>query len=111
MPITDAALDTARSTPHAAPLEWEPLWSAMRTEWHGARRWIPTTEAMFYDQLSAVPPECHRRGCFLVGEAWNHTPAGEAIYAAFGETETGYSARYMTRAEFVAAFSSENSAK
>ena len=80
-------------------LEWADLWAAMDAE---PTKWHPTTEAMYWAMLEALPPRAMGGGGFLVGEANNHNSKGEAVYACFIHHRTldEYEARYMTHAEF-----------
>jgi hypothetical protein len=60
--------------------------------------WVPTTEAMYWDMLEAVPPAAMYAGAFLVGEAHHHN--GQPVYAMFRYEGDEYMAKYATLAEF-----------
>jgi len=77
--------------------EWDQLWSWMRDNPHA---WIPTTEAMYDDQLGCVPPAAHLGGAFLVGEVHHKNNKGEDVYAAFRNHRGNFYARYLTMREF-----------
>lgn len=99
MPDTITAPTTA-----PAPLEWAPLWVAMKADWKAGREtWHATTEAMYDDMLNVLPPAAQRPYEFLVGEEWTHTDDGQGVFACFrwrrGDTPT---ARYMTLRQFYA---------
>ena len=80
-----------------AKLEWSDLWAAMKAS---PDAWIPTTDAMYWDMLEAVPPRAHYGGAFLVGEAERHNEDGQAVHACFKQVGDDYFARYMTVAQF-----------
>lgn len=83
------------------PLVWDDLWAAMKAK---PTEWIETTEKMYWNMLEVVPPRRQTRMAFLLGEA-NHTnEEGKEVYAAFKQQGDRYYARYMTVAEFDAAF-------
>ena len=42
-------------------LEWEALWDAMEAN---PSEWIPTTEAMYWEMLEAVPPRAQKKLLF-----------------------------------------------
>lgn len=80
-----------------APLEWQPLWSAMDAT---PEAWIPTTESMYWEMLECVPPRAQRQGSFLVGEPLRHNSEGKAVHACFKETKDGFFARNLTVDQF-----------
>jgi len=43
------------------PLEWQALWDAMAAN---PSEWIPTTEAMYWEMLEAVPPRAQKKALF-----------------------------------------------
>lgn len=83
---------------HVQPLEWNELWAAMK-ENLSTDNWVKTTEAMYHDQLGAVPPTLMGRGSFLCGEPWSFR-GNDSLYAAFRVKDGVYEARYMTTDEF-----------
>jgi hypothetical protein len=84
-------------------LEWNQLWTELKVKFEtNDKSWTPTTEAMFYEILGAVPPMRQAFDAFLSGEPWSHTRQGGAISAAFkwDRALDQYAARYMTAKEF-----------
>lgn len=82
----------------SAPLEWAPLFDAMRA---APDAWIPTTPHMFEEMRDCLPPRAMGRGAFLVGEPNHHNERGRAVYACFRRNGEAIEARYMTHAEFI----------
>lgn len=78
-------------------LTWDDLWDAMKAK---PDNWHHTTARMYHDMLEVLPPVRMRRGSFLVGEPYDHTAEGEAIYACFQRRPSGYWAKYMTARVF-----------
>lgn len=77
-------------------LEWAELWAAMKAN---PGKWIPTTEAMYWNQLEVLPPILYDGRFFLVGEASHMNEKGQQVYACFNERNGKYTARYMTYQE------------
>jgi hypothetical protein len=70
---------------------------------HAPITWAPTTEAKFWEMLECLPPACHVRGGFLVGEPWDHDAVtGEPRFQGFRQRGNVYEigSRPMTRREF-----------
>ena len=85
------------NTTQSIPLEWSPLWDAMKEAPHA---WILTTESMYDEMLGAVPPRAMQRGIFLVGEADHHNEKGQPVYACFKRSAGSIHATYMSLEEF-----------
>jgi hypothetical protein len=79
-------------------LEWSDLWDCMV---RNPGSWIPTTEQMYWDMLSALPPRRQRKDSFLVGEPDHTTEEGYNVYACFCHSNDRFYARYMTMQEYV----------
>jgi hypothetical protein len=79
------------------PLEWQELWDAMKAN---PAEWIPTTEAMYWEMLGAVPPRAQNRSAFLVGEADHHNADGWAVYSCFKRAGEAFYAKNMTYKQF-----------
>lgn len=89
---------TAAAPTTDTPLEWQPLWDAMRAN---PDQWIPTTESMHNEMLNVLPPRCGGWSFFLVGEEHHSCPrTGEAKYAAFRLLHGRHVARYLTVREW-----------
>jgi hypothetical protein len=82
---------------NAALLEWSDLWAAMDAS---PEAWIPTTEAMYWDMLEAVPPRAQSSFGFLVGEPLRHNDAGKAVHACFKQVGNDYFAKNLTGEQF-----------
>ena len=80
------------------PLEWQALWDAMDAN---PDTWIPTTEAMYWEMLGAVPPRKMVGENFMVGEPLRHDSQGQAIHACFTKFGETYKARNMTLQQFM----------
>ena len=80
------------------PLEWHALWDAMDAN---PDTWIPTTEAMYWEMLGAVPPIKIIGQNFMVGEPLRHDSQGHAVYACFTKFGETYKARNMTLEQFM----------
>ena len=80
------------------PLEWQALWDAMDAN---PDDWIPTTEAMYWEMLGAVPPRKMIGRAFLVGEALRDNDEGYPIYSCFTKFGETYKARNMTLKQFM----------
>ena len=78
-------------------LEWQPLWDAMDAH---PSDWIPTTEAMNWEMLGAVPPKAYINGAFLVGEASHSNAEGRTMYACFRKTNGQFYAKHLTFEQF-----------
>ena len=78
-------------------LEWQELWDAMEAE---PSKWIPTTEAMYWEMLEMLPPRAQCRRSFLVGEPLRHNENGDAVHACFVEIDDKYFAKNLTLKEF-----------
>jgi hypothetical protein len=50
-----------------------------------AQPWEEVSEARYFDQLGAVPPERQSGRAFAVGEALCHTDDGQVVHAMFVE--------------------------
>lgn len=85
------------TTETQTPLEWQPLWDAMKAK---PDAWIPTTENMYNEMLNVLPPRAWTGGAFLVGEAYTHNAEGYPVYACFKQVGNEYEARHMTLREF-----------
>lgn len=94
---TENTSTASNAEPAATPLEWAPLWEAMKPPPYP---WILTTEKMFWDMLGAVPPRAQRNDGFLVGEPDSINANGETLYACFMQQGELTKARYMTVREF-----------
>lgn len=81
------------------PLEWQPLWDAMDAT---PEAWIPTTEAMYWHMLEALPPRKMLGRNFMVGEPLRHNANGEAVHACFATFGDSYKARNLTLTQFMA---------
>ena len=81
------------------PLEWQALWDAMDAN---PDAWIPTTEAMYWEMLGAVPPRKMLGRNFMVGEPLRHDAQGHAVHACFTKFGETYKARNMTLEQFMA---------
>jgi len=79
-------------------LEWEALWDAMDLN---PAEWIPTTEAMYWEMLEAVPPRKQNRSSFLVGEADHDNAEGYPVYSAFKRVGDNFYAKKMTYEQFM----------
>ena len=79
------------------PLEWQALWDAMDAH---PTNWIQTTEKMYWEMLSAVPPRAHSNGAFLVGEASHSNAEGRTMYAGFKKTGGQFYAKYLNIDQF-----------
>ena len=80
-------------------LEWGDLWAAMKDT---PDKWIPTTQAMFFEMLGAVPPARQLQNSFLVGEPARHNENNEAVYSCFKMSGGRVYAKDMTIAEYEA---------
>ena len=80
------------------PLEWQALWDAMDAN---PDTWIPTTEAMYWEMLGAVPPRKMVGENFMVGEPLRHDSQGNAVHACFTKFGETYKARNMTLEQFM----------
>lgn len=80
------------------PLEWQALWDAMDAN---PDAWIPTTEAMYWEMLGAVPPIKIIGQNFMVGEPLRHDAQGHAVHACFTKFGETYKARNMTLEQFM----------
>lgn len=80
------------------PLEWQALWDAMDAN---PDTWIPTTEAMYWEMLGAVPPIKIIGENFMVGEPLRHDAQGQTIHACFTKFGETYKARNMTLQQFM----------
>ena len=78
-------------------LEWKPLWDAMEAN---PEAWIPTTEAMYWEMLSVLPPRAMTHNAFLVGEPLRSNERGESVYACFTRTGENHRARNLTVKQF-----------
>jgi hypothetical protein len=78
-------------------LEWEALWDAIKVN---PTDWIPTTEAMYWEMLCAVPPRIQNRSAFLVGEPDNHNAEGYPVYTCFKRAGDSFYAKNMTFKQF-----------
>ena len=78
-------------------LEWQALWDAMDA---APDAWIPTTEAMYWNMLEALPPRAMGRGSFLVGEPLRDNEHGETVYSCFCQTGDNVRARNLTIKQF-----------
>lgn len=78
-------------------LEWQPLWDAMEAN---PAAWIPTTEKMFWEMLTVLPPRAMRGDTFLVGEPLRSNDQGETLYACFSRIGENYRARNLTVKQF-----------
>jgi len=83
------------------PLEWQALWDAMAAN---PSEWIPTTEAMYWEMLEAVPPRAQKKTAFLVGEADHDNAEGYPVYSAFKRVGDNFYAKSMTFAQFTGEF-------
>lgn len=81
------------------PLEWQALWDAMDAN---PDAWVPTTEAMYWEMLGAVPPRKMIGQNFMVGEPLRHDAQGQAIHACFTKFGETYKAHNMTLDQFMA---------
>jgi hypothetical protein len=79
------------------PLEWQALWDAMDAN---PDAWIPTTEAMYWEMLGAVPPRSTIGRHFLVGEAQRDNSEGYPIYSCFAKHGDTYQAKHLTYKQF-----------
>jgi len=79
-------------------LEWQALWDAMDAN---PDAWIPTTEAMYWEMLGAVPPIKIIGQNFMVGEPLRHDSQGHAVHACFTKFGETYKARNMTLEQFM----------
>jgi hypothetical protein len=59
----------------------------------GIYTWREVSEAIYYDQLEAVPPIRMHNGFFVVGEPWDIDEKGE-IYTVFAQVKSRYFARH-----------------
>lgn len=64
----------------------------------------PTTREMYHEMLNVLPPAAHRGGAFLLGEAWSHDAAGDAVFGCFRQQGSDFSACYLTIRQFAAIF-------
>jgi hypothetical protein len=83
------------------PLEWKALWDAMDAN---PDAWIPTTEAMYWEMLGAVPPRSMIGRNFLVGEADHHNSEGYPVYSCFTKFGDIYKAKKLSYKQFMEAF-------
>jgi hypothetical protein len=78
------------------PKEWIELWNAMHAVQDLPDEWVETTESMYDEMLSTLPPRAMNTVGFLVGEADHHNAENEPVYASDGR----YFAAYRTVAQF-----------
>jgi hypothetical protein len=83
------------------PLEWKALWDALDAN---PDAWIPTTEAMYWEMLEAVPPRKMIGHHFLVGEALRDNSDGYPVYSCFTKHGDTHKAKHMTYKQFVDEF-------
>jgi hypothetical protein len=89
--------------PGAIVMSWEDFRAGMAQRQNTPVAWEETTEERYHEMLNVLPPEMHRNGAFLVGEASDHSAStGRARYAAFKHRGAKYYAatRPLTRVEF-----------
>jgi hypothetical protein len=79
------------------PKVWQELWNEMKNQ---PSQWVETTEEMYFEMLGCLPPIRQKGGFFMVGEPTRHNAKGEAVYAAFNETDGRFYAKYLTLSEF-----------
>ena len=77
----------SRSSIHDWPYpELDNAWKALDLRWH------EVDEAIYNDQLEALPPARMSNGAFAVGEPWDHDDTG-AIHAVYMKVSGRYWAR------------------
>lgn len=75
--------------------------------------WTECTEEVYSDMLDVLPPAAMKGGSFLVGEPWDHhAMTGQPRFAAYIKRQGKFftASRPMTRAEFLALFTSAEAA-
>jgi hypothetical protein len=73
------------------------LWKAMRQD---PSKWVETTDEMYYEMLTVLPPARFTQRSFLMGDPFRTDSDGNKVYACFEYRQGGYFARFMTEQQF-----------
>ncbi|MDR2981418.1 MAG: DUF1419 domain-containing protein [Puniceicoccales bacterium] len=66
------------------------IFAATVEDWKsGNRTWRETTAEAYEYALCVLPPDFRKNGLFAMGEIYDHSPKGEAIYHFFTEDKNG----------------------